>query len=517
VSGKGIIIALAFPEKALSTGSSCMKKLDKFIIKAFIGPFLLTFAVLVFIFLTQTIIKYFEYLVGKGLGVNIFVELLFNFSLYSVPVALPLAVLLSSLMTYGNLGEHYELTAIKSAGISLVRVLLPVFIFSVLITLAAFWFNNHVVPKANLKAFSLLWDVKQKKPSLSIKEGIFYKDLPDMSIKVNKKLPDEKTLLDVIIYDHQEHNGNTRVILADSAQMYTIMSGRYLIFELFNGQSFDDYSAGSRRGNDSNDQFMRNRFKKSKRVIDLSSFDMGETPEELFSNHRWMKNVDQLRYAVDSLQKEVTKMRNNVNRGVSQYYSYHLRPVSVSRRDTVKGAAIAAGAWADSLGKAKVPVYQQKDIYSRAANQARSVRAYTESSQQQMATTLSEQRTYAAEKHRRYTQSVACFIMFLIGAPLGSIIKKGGLGMPVLISIMFFIIFYVFSMLGEKWAREGMVPIAAGVWGGNFILFWVGMFFLRQARNDSRLLEADAYRIAFNRLKRKFRRQKTRPPVPAGV
>jgi lipopolysaccharide export system permease protein len=201
-----------------------MKKLDKFIIKAFIGPFFLTFAVVVFIFLTQTIIKYFEYLVGKGLGWNVFVELLFYFSLNTVPIALPLAVLLSSLMTYGNLGEHYELTAIKSAGISLVRVLFPIFIFSILLTFAAFWFNNRVVPRANLKAFSLLWDVKQKKPSLSLKEGIFYKDLPGVSIKANKKLPDEKTLLDMIIYDHQENNGNTHIILADSAQMYTILT-----------------------------------------------------------------------------------------------------------------------------------------------------------------------------------------------------------------------------------------------------------------------------------------------------
>jgi lipopolysaccharide export system permease protein len=496
-----------------------MKKLDKFIIKAFIGPFLLTFAVVVFIFLTQTIIKYFEYLVGKGLGWSVFAELLFYFSLNTVPIALPLAVLLSSLMTYGNLGEHYELTAIKSAGISLVRVLVPVFIFSILLTFAAFWFNNQVVPKANLKAFSLLWDIKQKKPSLSLKEGIFYKDLPGVSIKANKKLPDEKTLLDMIIYDHRENNGNTHVILADSAQMYTILNGRYLVFELFNGQSYDDYSANGRhRSSNGNVQFMRNRFTKSKMVFDMSSFDMGDTPDELFSNHRWMKNVDQLNYAVDSLQKEYTKMQDNLNRGVSQYYTNHLRPVRFAAHDTTrKAVAITPGKWTDSLKNVKPAPYQQKDIYSRSANQARSVRAYTESNLQQMEAALSEKRTYAAERHRRYTQSVACLIMFLIGAPLGSIIKKGGLGLPVLISILFFIIFYVFSMLGEKWAREGLVQIPLGVWGGNFILFWVGMFFLRQARNDSRLLEADAYRIAFNRLKKRLSRRRKGTPIPAGV
>ncbi len=498
-----------------------MKKLDKFIIKAFIGPFFLTFAVVVFIFLTQTIIKYFEYLVGKGLGGGVFAELLFYFSLNTVPIALPLAVLLSSLMTYGNLGEHYELTAIKSAGISLVRVLFPIFIFSILLTFAAFWFNNRVVPKANLKAFSLLWDVKQKKPSLSLKEGIFYKDLPGVSIKANKKLPDEKTLLDMIIYDHQENNGNTHVILADSAQMYTILNGRYLVFELFDGQSYKDYSASNRRGGADNVQFVRNHFKQSKIVFDLSSFDMGDTPETLFSNHRWMKNVDELNYAVDSLRREQVKMQENLARGVSQYYTNHLRPVrlvaSGKGKDTLKTVAVAPGKWSDSLRNHKTQPYQQKDIYSRAANQARSVRAYTESNLQQLETARAEERTYTAERHRRYTQSVACLIMFLIGAPLGSIIKKGGLGVPVLISILFFIIFYVFSMLGEKWAREGITRIAVGMWGGNFILFWVGMFFLRQARNDSRLLEADAYRIAFNRLKKRLGGRRKPSPVPAGV
>jgi lipopolysaccharide export system permease protein len=478
-----------------------MKKLDKLILKAFIGPFLLTFVVVVFILLTQTMIKYFDEFVGKDLGFAVFAELMFYFSMNTTPVALPLAVLLSSLMTFGNMGEHNELTAVKGAGISLLRVLLPIFIFSILLTCVAFWFNNTVVPKANLKAFSLLWDIRQKKPSLSIKEGIFYKDLPGVSIKVNKKLPDKNTMLDMMIYDHQESNGNTRVILADSAKMYTMYDGRYLVFELFDGKSYDDYSPGARNGQ--KDQFVRNTFKKSKMVFSLASFDMGRTPEELFSNHRIMKNVKELRHISDSLTKQYTFKQKNLLPAITQYYFHHKKASYPSIDTTIK---ISKGAWLDSLQKAKLSPQIQRDILSRAVNQARNIRSHTQTTAQDLDNTAKESRVFTAERYKRYTQSVACLIMFLIGAPLGSIIKKGGLGVPVLVSIIFFIVFYVLSLLGEKWGKEGIMLVPVGSWGANFILLCAGLFFLSKARTDSRLFEADVYRMAFNRLKEKIKR-----------
>ncbi len=213
-----------------------MKKLNKLIIKSVVGPFFLTFIIVVFILLTQYMLKYFDDFVGKDLGMNVFAELIFYFSINMTPVALPLAVLLSSLMTFGNLGEHFELTAIKGAGISLTRTLRPLFFFVLIISFIAFLSNNYVVPQANLKAYSLLYDIKQKKPALDIQEGVFYGGIPKFRIKVNKKHEDGETIEDVIIYDHTQGQGNKDIIIANSGRMYTFNQDRFLRLELFERQ-----------------------------------------------------------------------------------------------------------------------------------------------------------------------------------------------------------------------------------------------------------------------------------------
>ncbi|MGV3540823.1 MAG: LptF/LptG family permease, partial [Rufibacter sp.] len=225
-----------------------MKKLDKLILKSFVGPFVLTFAVVEFILLLQVILKYLDDLVGKDLGVNVIAELLFYFSLNLAPMAFPLAILLSSLMTFGNLGEHHELTAIKTSGISLVRTLRPVFALSIILTIAAFFFHNTIVPKANLRAYSLMWDIRQKKPALDLKPGSFYNGLPNRSIRVGKKFPDGQTLKDIMIYDHSNGAGNAVVVLADSGKMYTQYNDQYLVLELFNGKTFAEERSGSGYG-----------------------------------------------------------------------------------------------------------------------------------------------------------------------------------------------------------------------------------------------------------------------------
>lgn len=487
-----------------------MKKLDKLILKSFTGPFLLTFVVVVFILLTQTLIKYFDEFVGKGLDFSVFAQLIFYFSINTTPVALPLAVLLSSLITFGNLGQHYELTAIKSAGISLVRVLFPIFVFTIALTFIAFWFNNTFVPKANLKAYSLLWDIRQKKPTFDIKEGVFYNGLTSYSIKANKKLADERTLIDLMIYDHTEGNGNTRVILADTGKMYTINQERYLVFELFNGESYTELTQEGRRRNEAG--FQRDKFEHSKMVFSLASFDMNRTKEELFAGNRLMKNVSQLQVASDSMRQEVQQLMKNTEQSASQYYFYRNRNNSATSDSIVRSIS---GSWTDSLQAIPPSEYNKKEILSKAANQARNLKSFFQNTVQQKENTLKESRSFDVEKHGKFAQSIACLMMFLIGAPLGAIIKKGGLGVPVLVSITFFIFFYVLSLLGQKWAKEGMIWIPYGVYGANFILFWIGLFFLKQARNDSRLFDADIYKIAFNRLKDnwKNRHQMKEKPV----
>jgi lipopolysaccharide export system permease protein len=409
-------------------------------------------------------------------------------------------MLLSSLICFGNLGEHYELTAIKSSGISLLRVLIPVSLFAFVLTFVAFWFNNTIVPKANLNAYSLLWDVRQKKPSLDIKQGVFYNGLTGYSIKANDKLPDGKTLLDVMIYDHTGGNGNKQVILADSAQMYTIHNDRYLVLELFRGNSYLEVSEDSRRSQ--NDDFRRDAFDHNKMIFSLASFDLNRTDKQLFATSKYMMSVDKLQMVSDSMKKEYDAILKRTDGSIRQYYFNYMKGYN-PRLDSLKGS------WIDTVSKKTFTKDERIQIASSAASQARNVKNYTQSSLQQLENALKESRTFKVEKYKKYTQSLACLIMFLIGAPLGAIIKKGGLGVPVLVSILFFIIFYVCSLLGEKWAREGIVAIPYGVWAANFILFLAGIFFLRQAKNDSRIFEADVYKVAFNRLKDKWMKMRT--------
>ncbi|SIT81414.1 LptF/LptG family permease [Pontibacter indicus] len=472
-----------------------MKKLDKLILKSFAGPFLLTFAIVEFILLTQYMLKYLDELVGKDLGYDVFAELLFYFSINMAPVALPLAVLLSALMTFGTLGEHHELTAIKTSGIALPRILRPVAFFVVALAIGAFFFNNYVVPKANLKAYSLLWDIRQKKPAMNFKEGAFYNGLPGYSIKINEKLNDGRSLRDIMIYDHSKGGNNTTVILADSGQMYTEYNDNYLILELFRGNTYVDQNNGGFRN--SSEQFVREKFDATKIIFSLASFELGRTREELFSDNKMMKNIGQLTAVTDSLRQSGTRERRMYAPNVDPFYMYF-------KADTgqVKNGLPLTKVLPDSVHEQKTLPPTTADVMTAAANKARNVKSFTGSYKERVATLSRDANNYEIEIWRKYTQSFAIVIMFLIGAPLGAIIKKGGLGVPVIISIMFFIVMYVLGILGEKWAREGLISVEAGMWGANAILLPIGLFFLYQAQNDSSLLEVDFWRKLMTRLKR---------------
>jgi lipopolysaccharide export system permease protein len=468
-----------------------MKKLDKLIIRSFIGPFLLTFAVVEFILLTQYMLKYLDELVGKDLGAAIFGELLFYFSLNMAPVALPLAVLLSALMTYGNLGEHHELTAIKTSGIPLPRILRPIFFFAAVLCIGAFYFNNNIVPKANLKAYSLLWDIRHKKPTMNFKEGAFYNGLPGYSIKINEKLGDGGSLRDVMIYDHTQGGNNSKVILADSGRMYTEYNDNYLVLELFDGNIYVNQSDVSFRS--TSEPFVRQRFEKSKLMFSLSSFNLDRTREELFSDNKMMKNIGQLEVITDSLARSSKKEKLNYISSVDPFYLY----INVDSNDTKFGGRVLSK---DTVSHSLPEL--SSTTFTMAKNKARNVKSFTASYIERINSTIRESKNFEIEIWKKYTQSVSILIMFLIGAPLGAIIKKGGLGVPVIVSIIFFIAMYVLSILGEKWAREGILPVPVGMWASNAILFPIGLFFLYQAQNDSSLLEIDFWRKMMTRLRR---------------
>ncbi|SMG15344.1 lipopolysaccharide export system permease protein [Marivirga sericea] len=541
-----------------------MKKIDKLILKSFIGPFLITFFVVVFILLTQYMLKYFDDFVGKDLGFSVFAELIGYFSINMTPIAFPLAVLLSSLMTFGNLGEHFELTAIKSAGISLVRVLRPLFVFVVFLSALVYYSNNFIVPKANLEAFSLLYDIKQKKPSIDIKEGAFYGGIPGYSIKANKKFDDEKSLGDLIIYNHSDKKGNTEIILADSALMYTILGDKYLVMELFNGKSYTEEDA-KKPNKPSN--YVRNVFQHNKVVFSLASFEMERTDKDLFSSNRMMKNESELRNDVDSMHNDIIKAKRTIYRYTPRFFNMHLQEVEEikpktvvqweeQKKDTISANSDSIAESEDHLTSADIEDgknvkfdkanYKRKDSknsneQNQIAQQQDSVILNYDSALVAKADSVYAQRNrgnnnlvdkprfaknrlkgenrriesrefesnvYGIEANAKLSQAVACIVMFLIGAPLGAIIKKGGLGFPVIVSILFFIVSYVINTTGIKLGRAGDISNFWAVWTSNLILLPFGLFFLRQARNDSRLFETDYYAVKIAKLFKIFKKEK---------
>jgi lipopolysaccharide export system permease protein len=507
-----------------------MKKIDKLIITSFLGPFVLTFLVVVFILLNIHMLKYFDDIIGKDLGWDVIGTLLFYFAIFNTPVALPLAVLLSSLIAFGNLGEHFELTAVKSLGISLTRALVPIFVFVLFVTGFAFYTGNYLVPKAALEAYSLLYDIKQKKPALDLKEGEFTSSIPDINIKVNDRLPDGKTIRDVIIYDHRGVSGNKKVIVADSGRMYTILNDQYLKLELFRGYSYsegsNDQDIAGRPGTTEN--ISKTKFDQTNLVFDLSSFSLMRTDKKWFQGNRIMRNMEELDFDMDSMRIATDKQKLSVYQARESFFFYQYRPDSIplptklqrlnDERDSllaVKNLTTVAATYKPVMLKKpliteRIKTYSdslyQKDFNQASeissalltarnvSNQLRNINAHLENYDEEF-------KVFQIQWHKILALSIACLAMFFIGAPLGAIIKKGGLGMPVLASILFFIVFYVLNLLGEKWGKQGIMPVPIAMWMANFILFAFGMVFLRQARLDARLFEADFYHVIADRVK----------------
>jgi len=543
-----------------------MKKIDKLVLTAFTGPFIITFLVVVFILLNINMLRYFDDIIGKGLEYIVIAQLFFYFAIFTIPTALPLAVLLSSLITFGNLGEHFELTAIKASGISLVRTLQPIFIFVLVLTVVGFYVNNNLVPKAALEAYSLLYDIKQKKPALELREGVFYNGLPDISIKVDKKFPkDESALKGIIVYDHRKNDGNREVTKADSGRMYTILNERYLKFELYNGYNYTEGASdeqemtGQKSAKTSKETLTRNKFYKTEAVFDLSSFDLQQTDKKWFQGNRIMRNLGQLDHDIDSINREVMQSRLAHYENQNSFFTYLYRdrqvvipdvllkfkrdedsirqirleqdsaainaknhapsPTGIVKKAMMKGItpnydkpkaadSIVVKAKAlvnDSAFAAKIDsVYNlptATDVIQSANNRARQAKNYLENNNSTADNYLHEKWVFEIQWHKIISNAVACICMFLIGAPLGAIIKKGGLGVPFLVSILFFIIYYLLSMQGEKLAKQGAVSALTGIWAADLILFMIGLLFLRQARVDARLFEADFYRVVLDRFK----------------
>jgi lipopolysaccharide export system permease protein len=476
-----------------------MKKIDKLILQAFIGPLILTFLVVVFILLTRHMLYYFDDIIGKDLGPGVLMQFLLYFAILMIPAAMPLAVLLASLITFGDLAEHFELTAIKSTGISLPRVLRPIFFLVLCLTAVAFYANNYLVPKASLEAFSLLHDIKQKKPAMDIREGIFYDGLPDISIKVNRKFAhDPAALKDIILYDHRAQDGSTEVTVADSGRMFTILNARYLKVELFKGYQYSEVpitrSVLTTDAEPVLQPLSRRAFSRIEMVYDLSSFSMTRTDSRLFETNYRMRNMEQLAHDIDSMKDQMLRRRIVYQLNRHAYFSYHGKNDPVILPSDVQFSKVVPRVDSLIVEKPSLAVLQA------ATNKAREVKSNLQSNNMAAENNNAELSVFRIQEQKIPASALACVVMFLIGAPLGAIIRKGGLGLPFLVSIFFFIVYTLLGMHGEKLARQGMLGVITGTWGANLILLATGFFFLRIARDDGRLFDGDALKMALEKM-----------------
>ena len=478
-----------------------IKKLHKLILQSFLGPFALTFVIVVFVLLMQFLWKYIDDLVGKGLEMPVIAELLMYTSASLVPMALPLAVLLASIMTFGNLGEHNELLAFKSAGVPLHKIMFPVIILVGFITIGAFLFNNNVLPFTNLKMRSLLYDIQKQNPELQIKQGIFDNTIEGYSIRVQEKDSRTSLLKGIQVYDHSDNLGNIIVTVADSGYIRMTSDERHLIFTLYNGFTYSEMQKKSREKRKKSYPSRRDRFEVQEMMIELVDFGLQRTDENLFKSSYQMMNLPQLNNVIDSLTGDIrinqTDLKSNLYK-VCYYVSKSFLYKSVPRDSlVVKNNRVDFNF--DSVFYSQRRDDQIRTLH-QAINVARNTTNYLNNSYIVQDNKVRRLRKYQIEVHRKYTLSIACLLFFFIGAPLGAIIRKGGLGMPVVISVLFFIIYYIISLTGEKFSRESVLIPFTGMWISTFILIPLGIFLTYKASKDSSIMNTETYLNLFRKL-----------------
>lgn len=479
-----------------------MKRLHWFIIKSFLGPFFLTFFICVFILLMQFLWKYIDDLVGKGLEWQIVAEFLTYASFALVPMAFPLAMLLASIMTFGNLGENYELVAIKASGISLVRIMRPLIFIAILLTFIAFFFSNNILPQTNLKFGALLYSVKTQKPEMIIKEGVFSNDIDGYSIKVEKKSRTSNMLYKLMIYDHRDNRGNIKVTVADSGTMVITQDKKFMTLTLHYGENYEE-TAPNERGREKRYPFRRDRFSKEIINVPLKGFDFNRADDNIYRNHYRMMNLKQLNHNEDSLYHDyLMVIRRFV---ISMNYNSELVRTIVNEtqpNDTLKKVlAFSPDSIVniDTLLHYKDQMYRN-EIVQEAISEARGNSQSINIEQDRINIRKKEINKFSIERHRKFSWSFACLIFFFIGAPLGAIIRKGGLGMPVVVSILMFITYYMVSITGEKFAREDVWHMFNGMWFSSFIFLSLGVFLTYKAATDSALMNMETYQLLIKKI-----------------
>ena len=480
-----------------------IKRLYLFMLQSFVPLFVMTFFICLFIVLMQFLWRYIDDLVGKGLGVDVIAELFFYAALTMIPMALPLAILLASLMTFGNLGERFELTAMKASGISLLKVMSPLIVLMVIIAISAFFFQNNVLPVAQTKMWTLLYSMRQKSPELEIPEAVFYDQIPGYNLYVEKKNRDTGTLYDIMIYDVSKGFDNASIILADSGRLAMTEDKTHLFLKLWNGESFENLKeAGQSMGNV---PYRRETFD-DKEILVAFDANFKRMDEEGMRSQYVGKNIAELQATIDSVSLRVdsigrtygTEMRQMRRFGV-QPYRVEYDTAGVMRSTLVPDVKIAKAMNVDSMLHGGSSASNLNYI-NQALNRAKRQKQDFEFKGLMLQDDRKTIRRHAIELQKKFTLSFACIIFFFIGAPLGAIIRKGGLGMPLVISVFLFIFYFIIDNTGYKMAREGKIPVWEGMWLSSAVLLPLGIFFTYKAMRDSAVFNKDAYVNFFRRL-----------------
>ncbi len=477
-----------------------MKKIDLLLLKSFIGPFIITFFIALFVFIMQFLWKYIDDLVGKGLETNILLELIFYLSVTMVPLVIPLAVLLASIITFGNLGEHYELVALKAAGISLLRFMMPLFALIVVLSFITFYFSNTILPKANLKYGALLYSIVKKRPAFNIKEGVFYDGIDGFTIKIDEKDPDNVTIRNVHIWEKMSGQKGQNLLVANEGKMYAA-NDSFLIFKLYDGWKYEDIKA-SKAEKKGHHEHLRTAFKELEMAVDISVFGFQKKDEKHFTRNPKVMSIPQLYTALDSIESKSA----NINKDLVNRIKPHLETI---RNDSFVIAPILENPDSNLLAAHTVlealnltPALS-RTIVGAAKDNAKSIRSYAEWATKQKDLQISQRNRFYIYIYNKFSLSFSCIVLFLIGAPLGAIIRKGGLGMPMVVSIIFFMIFHILTTIGRKLAEESAIAPFHGTWLPIYILLPLAIFLTYKSINDSALFNIDMYRNFFLRI---FRR-----------
>jgi lipopolysaccharide export system permease protein len=472
------------------------KKLDKLILKAFVWPFIATFFITLFVFMMQILWKYIDDLVGKGLDMLTLTEFLIYASATLVTLAMPISILLSSIMTFGKLGENFELVAIKSSGISLLRFMRPLFFVSVVLSGIAFLFANYIAPVANLKFAVIYHDIYEKSPAFDLKDGVFYDGFRGFSIKVDKKDKDRSTLHKVLIYE-QSNGVQDNTIISESGKMSMSTDKKFLEFKLENGNRYEENGTF----NSTKNEFINLGFKEYNKLFDLSQLNLQKTSDSLFMNNIRMKTMRQLNVDLDSLKKVPDSLYKRNKNQLAFYVKYSNFKDSVAAK---KETAIVK----EKIPSKKITAFDQlmpdslqNLVYEQTLNNVNNARNLLQMAALDYKSQNDDFTQHEIEWHKKLSLSIACLVLFFIGAPLGSIIRKGGLGLPLVMALVFFMIFYLLNIFGEKFTKEHTLIPIVGMWLPVIVLSPVGFFLTYKAMHDSQLFNKEYYYRLFKNIR----------------